>query len=298
MEYKIKRATDENWKVFEKYFAKDAIGDSDVMRREGKHRVIVKSQADESDSEIYDVNISFIKKSDTLKMTMLTIEENSRTSDTRAFTMTEEVMATAIHEIKNPLFAIRGYAQLLHQSFTEDDNRKRYTTLMLNEIDRLHRMTETFLRLGKKRVKNQKKFSVNEAIEEVIKLYGERLKKVKFEKQEQEEYYVNGDRDQLKQVFINLLENALDAVGDTGELKLKIYSGLDKVIVELKDNGPGIKKDDESRVFNAFFTTKIKGTGLGLYICKKIVEEHMGSIDFSSEEGKGTTFFVELPLAK
>jgi len=295
----INQIADEKLKAYEKYFTSEErpIFDTDLMVREGTHRVIVKSQEVESDSEIYDVNTSIIRKGYEVKGAMLTIEENNSAHDKNG-TMVEKMVAEVVHEIKNPLFSIRGYAQLLDKSLTEDDNRKKYTTIMLNEIDRLQGMTETFLFLSRQKAKKLKRLNINETVEEVVSLYSERMEKIKFEKQKSEENYVNGDKDQLKQVFINLFENALDAVGDSGQLSLRIYSTHDKVIIELKDNGPGIKKDDESRVFNPFFTTKKMGTGLGLYISKKIVEDHRGSIYFISEEGKGTTFFVELPLAK
>jgi two-component system, sporulation sensor kinase E len=109
---------------------------------------------------------------------------------------------------------------------------------------------------------------------------------------------VNADKEKLKQVFGNVLDNAIDALGAAPErhIDLFIENGGKRATVRLRDNGCGIAPDKLERIFNPFFTTKERGTGLGMAISKKIVEAHEGSIDVVSEPGRGTEFAVTLPL--
>jgi signal transduction histidine kinase len=106
---------------------------------------------------------------------------------------------------------------------------------------------------------------------------------------------VNADRDQLKQVFYNLVRNSAQAVGSDGELTIRNGFDDENVFLNFVDNGPGIPGDQVSRVFDPYFTTKKTGSGLGLMIVRRIVHEHGGEIEFASREGKGTKVTVYLP---
>ena len=110
---------------------------------------------------------------------------------------------------------------------------------------------------------------------------------------------INGDKEKLKQVFANVLDNAIDALAGVAEdrrVELFIENGGKRATVRVRDNGAGIAPDKVERIFSPFFTTKDNGTGLGMAISKKIVEAHEGSVDVVSEPGRGTEFAVTLPL--
>jgi signal transduction histidine kinase len=109
---------------------------------------------------------------------------------------------------------------------------------------------------------------------------------------------VNGSKDQLEQVFMNMLLNAQAAMPRGGTVTLKTHEKGDSVVIEITDNGVGIAPDAMSKLFDPFYSTKPNGTGLGLFVCHGIVEAHNGSIDVASKPGRGTTFTIRLPAQK
>ena len=100
----------------------------------------------------------------------------------------------------------------------------------------------------------------------------------------------------MNQALINIVNNAIDAIGETGKIELGFCRKNNKAVFEITDSGKGIPKEDISRIFNLYFTTKTKGTGLGLSIVQQIISQHNGAIFVESSEGKGTTFIIELPI--
>lgn len=109
---------------------------------------------------------------------------------------------------------------------------------------------------------------------------------------------IAGDQSQLQQVFLNLISNAIDAIGKNGEVEVSTRQLRNNIEVTIRDNGPGIPEEKRKRVFEPFFTTKTtgKGTGLGLWICYNIIEKLNGRIHLQSKEGGGSTFTVEIPI--
>jgi signal transduction histidine kinase len=110
--------------------------------------------------------------------------------------------------------------------------------------------------------------------------------------------YVLGDPDQLKQVFLNLLQNAMDAINGVGQIRIALQSNGLSAEIEFRDSGPGIPPEMIEKIFDPFFTTKPEGTGLGLAITKNIIQEHGGEIGVRSETGEGTCFLLRLPLER
>ena len=111
--------------------------------------------------------------------------------------------------------------------------------------------------------------------------------------------FVEGDPGKLKQVFLNLVKNAMEAMETGGRLTIGSKRSAGRVEITISDNGPGIQPKDREKLFTPFFTTKRRGTGLGLSVSKKIIEEHPGgTLDLESEEGKGTVVKISLPLLK
>ena len=140
--------------------------------------------------------------------------------------------------------------------------------------------------------------SIHKVIEEVVSLfqYSFDLKQIDYKLElDDNNLSVSLDRDQLIQIFINIIQNSVEAMSNGGNLSIKTYSQSNRVFIEIKDEGVGIKQEDMKKLFNPFFSTKKRGTGLGLYIIKRIIENNGGNIYIESREGTGTLTRIEFP---
>jgi two-component system nitrogen regulation sensor histidine kinase GlnL len=213
------------------------------------------------------------------------------------------------HEIKNPLVAISGSAQLLRKRLP--DQHHKFLDVVIKESDRINRMMERMLDFARPAPLELKLLNIHQILEEILVL---EKKNGNTNIQYIQNYdpslpQVEGDEDQLKQVFLNLVRNALEAMPDGGtlELRTRIHSHYtvitDKhpnsrqaILVEVRDSGSGIEGEDLDNMFTPFHTTKSKGSGLGLPLSLKIVENHKGKMNVHSETGKGTRVQVFLPV--
>lgn len=107
---------------------------------------------------------------------------------------------------------------------------------------------------------------------------------------------VKWDRNQIQQVIMNLVQNSFDSIENKGEIYIESFKQNEDIIIKIKDNGPGIPSHILNKIFNLYFTTKAKGTGIGLSIVQKIIMEHGGIINVESEENNGTEFSIKLPI--
>ncbi|AEE90518.1 Histidine kinase [Tepidanaerobacter acetatoxydans Re1] len=289
--------------------------DPPLYVREGSHRILIKYDDDKVSNNVYayDVDFSVIEDSTGILGCFATYEEAAETKrkesqrekvQNESLTAEKQMAASYIHEIKNPIFSIRGFLQILHQSFSEDDKRKEYVNIIISELDRMNSLINEFLSKYKDDsfINGEDKggTSVKKTIEEVVAFfqYGFKLKDITCKCDlSSDELVIMVDKEQLIQILINLIQNSIEAMKTGANLSIKAYA-KDKTtcIVEIKDEGIGIRQDDIDKIFNPFFSTKENGTGLGLYITKKIINNYGGSIYLESTEGKGTTFYLEFPL--
>ena len=286
--------------------------DPPLYIKEGSHRVLIEYQDNKKDNHVhgYDVNFSVLENSKGLLGCFLTFEDALELKELReqraqyeTLLAEKETAASYVHEIRNPLFSIRGFLQILQQSFSEDDKRREYTEIIINELDRMNNMLNEFLSKYREHssieYKNGNGISITKAIEEIIVFfqYSLQLKGITCELDiSDDDLYVSIDKAQLMQVFINIIQNSVEAMEKGAHLTIKAYQNDKKVCIEIKDEGVGIKQDELDKIFNPFFSTKEKGTGLGLYITKRIIDNNGGSIHMESTEGKGTTFYLEFPM--
>ena len=219
------------------------------------------------------------------------------------------------HEIRNPLGAIRGAVQLLARELGPDPRLAEYTDVLLKEVDRVNRIIETLLDLGRPVQVRRVPLNLHQLLERVILLTeeGARAGGVSVVRRYDPSLPpILGDEDRLLQVFHNLVRNAVDSMKRGGRLTLStrvslnpLYGKMDlgggqRTMVEVvtTDEGSGIPEAARTRIFDPFFTTKERGLGLGLAICHRILEEHRGAIHVESAEGRGTTVTCFLPIAK
>lgn len=213
-------------------------------------------------------------------------------------------MASGIaHEINNPLATIsacaEGLLNRMKKGKSDPGVLENYLKIINEEVMRCKNITTNMLSLVRETTYEKKDVDINEVLDKTLELIGfqGRLKKVEVVTNYQGKPVIPGSEGALKQVFLSIIMNALDAMEDKGTLTLE--TGMDdrKAFINIKDTGYGISPEDINRIFDPFFTTKIEkgGTGLGLSISNKIIAENYGKILVVSEQGNGTTFSITLP---
>ena len=215
-----------------------------------------------------------------------------------------EVAKRIAHEVKNPLTPIQLSAQRLRKRYLADlgstgDVFDLCTRTIINQVEELKRLVSEFSNFARMPAIQKAPDSLGEMVMEVLVLYREAHKHIDFRFNTPAEIPLfNFDRKQLKRVLINLLDNAVSALNDQGEVEisLSIDQEQKKLYLEVKDNGPGVKDKDKLRLFEPNFSTKKSGTGLGLAIASTIVADHGGYVRMRDNEPTGAIFEVELPL--
>jgi two-component system NtrC family sensor kinase len=206
------------------------------------------------------------------------------------------------HELNNPLTAILGYAQLL-ESEGLNERAQDYVAKMFKQAQRTHRVVQNLLSFARQRKPERAEVDIRKVLEETLALRDYDLKVNNIDVQKDlgpEPALVVADPHQIEQVFLNIINNAVDAVletGRAGKLRIRVFCERGDVCTQFADDGPGIK--DPKRIFDPFYTTKNvgKGTGLGLSICYGIVKEHGGDITAHNAAEGGAVIEVRLPMA-
>ncbi|HWR59561.1 MAG TPA: ATP-binding protein [Thermodesulfovibrionales bacterium] len=209
-----------------------------------------------------------------------------------------ELASNVAHEINTPLTSIIGFTELIRDETNLNIIRDKLS-IIEKESMRARYIVRELLRFARKRPLEIVEIDINEAIRDIRPLIEAQVKanRVTLNETYGELPGIKGDPNQLKQVFINLVNNAISAMPDGGTLGIVTSSDGDDVMVRIKDTGQGIPERIRARIFEPFFSTKKdKGTGLGLPISFRIIQDHGGRIDVESREGQGSTFTVYLPI--
>ncbi len=206
-----------------------------------------------------------------------------------------KIISGVAHEIRNPLFAIQSIAQLLEREI-EHEQHQTLLGALLKETSRMRNLVDELLLYGKPSALNITDVSLGALMAELKEYCKAKDNKVNLSIKAPPLATIRADKDKLFQVFLNLLDNALGAGSTQVTIASEKAGSLIRILI--KDNGAGIREQDLERIFDPFFTTKKEGTGLGLPICKKIIEDHGGSIEAQSQEGKGTTLMLTLRSGK
>ncbi len=226
------------------------------------------------------------------------------------------------HEIRNPLVSLRTFTQLMAQKWEDQNFRDKFLTIVPREIERINRIAESLLKFGRPWQAEVKEVSINSVLEEVLLLFEPEMKKknVNLNTKLADAPSFKGDAPQLVQAFTNIVKNAIEAVGDKGggdlnieteyilalKLKTRGYSINEMtwghriaekpyIMVRIHDAGGGVPEGKLQNLFDPFFTSKTYGTGMGLPITLRIIEEHRGTIKVKNRPGEGTTFVIYLP---
>ncbi|WP_170150253.1 ATP-binding protein [Oceanobacillus halophilus] len=205
-----------------------------------------------------------------------------------------QLAAGIAHEIRNPLTSIKGFLQILQAGV---NRKEEYYKIMIEEIEKMEKITSELLFISKPLTDLKKRESIKEMIDDTVSLLHSqaKLKNIELIVKEPITESVYCDKSQIKQVLINLVKNAIEAMEQPGEITLGVLSDSNQIEIMVTDEGPGIPQEMIQKLGEPFFTTKKNGTGLGIMISKQILEEHHGELKITQNEYKGSTFKLVFP---
>jgi len=260
-----------------------------------------------------DVSVMPLVRSKSVRGTIITIEditakknEEMRSRRLEGLASLTNLAATVAHEIKNPLGSISIYVQLLRKALerhglSEEPQFKKSLDVVNEEIERLNKIIVDFLFAVRPLKFEFAPLDVNALVRSLADFFAEELKvsgiSLTLELAEGIPP-IQGDERFIRQMFINLVKNAMGAMPTGGSLRIKTWAKEDTLGIVIEDNGSGIPANMLHRIFEPYFTTKVDGTGLGLTMTYKVVKEHGGDIRVQSEEGHGTCFTITLPVMR
>jgi signal transduction histidine kinase len=230
-----------------------------------------------------------------------------RAADAEALSAMGTLALNLAHEIRNPLNAAKLQLHLLGKKIDkqvgEEETRAamhRRVEIVGDEIARLNRLLTEFLELARPRGIAREPVHMGELVDSVLSLEREsaEARGVRVVRDVAHGAVAIGDAEKLRQVVLNLVVNALEAMKDGGVLTVRAAPDGERIVLSVEDTGPGIPAEVRAQVFDPFFTTKEAGTGLGLSIVRKIVDQHAGDVRLESEVGKGTTVRVWIPSGR
>jgi signal transduction histidine kinase len=228
---------------------------------------------------------------------IIAIEEQLRRSE--KLSTLGEMAAVLAHEIRNPLGSIRGTAEILRDDYRPGDPKHEFIEIQIKETERLNHVVEDFLRLARQKPVELRDCSIREELETIVTLVAKDAQNrgisLRLESNAEAAIF-RGDGEKLRQAFLNIVINALQATPAGGSVSIVLNKSDTGFEIIFRDSGSGIAPDDLQRIFEPFYTTKSDGTGLGLAVTRKIIEGHCGKMDIESKPGQGSTVSVRLPV--
>ena len=272
--------------------------ETEIITKDGSHKILeINTSLLEGEQNQQNGMVILVKDITRLKRLSEEIDRNKRLVSLGQF-------ASAIaHEIRNPLSSIRGLTQFLFESCSEGEERKGDLKIILKEVDRLNQLINQVLDYSRPKKLNISHFFLSEMVKELINLLKLESKEKAIDFQlnlGSAETDIFADRDQIRQALMNVMLNAIQAVGGQGKIGISLqtsqYKGQETILISIKDDGAGVGEKDLVHIFDPFFTTRSQGTGLGLSIAYNILEAHHGSIAITSKQGKGTEVKMYIPI--
>ncbi len=226
----------------------------------------------------------------------VTEEMEKRMHQTEKLAALGELAAGAAHEIRNPLAVLHGFFSLMKQSFTKEELEKYQVPLLIKEFDRINAIIEDMLLMARPGAPRLQETTFKTIFEQ-IPMFPDVTENEPELKMMLDDTKVMVDLKQMKQVIYNLYRNSREAIKDNGVITISSQKLNGKYQLFFKDNGSGIQDEVKSSLFHPFHTSKETGTGLGLTIVQRIIENHQGSIEVYETSSKGTTFLITLPIS-
>ncbi|UYZ22233.1 ATP-binding protein [Mesobacillus jeotgali] len=244
--------------------------------------------------------VSFIALSVTIyiiEMTNLQRKLMHELHKAEKFSAISQLAASVAHEIRNPMTTIRGFMQVLQGERNLNDNQNLFISISLQELDRTQTIIDNFLSLAKPNTGSMAKINLSELLKETIDFMRSysHLANTELVEAIDKDLCIKGDAHEIRQVFINILKNGIEAMPTGGSIYIIAKVDRENVRIQFRDEGVGMKKEQLDRLGQPYYSTKEKGTGLGMMISFDIIQRMRGKINVESEEGKGTTFTILLP---
>lgn len=257
---------------------------------------------DDRGKEIASVGI-FVDLGERLRMERKLSETRQHLLQSEKLAAMGRLTSQIAHELNNPLFGIMNTLELMKTEISPENKRRRLLDMSLSETERLADMLKKMLSFSTPDQVKRSNISINIVLEEILLLYGKRFREnsIKVTTRFMEfPGLVYASKDQLRQVFLNMFSNAMDAMPDGGVLSISTDQKDQTVLIVIADTGIGIEEENLERIFESFFTTKtdnVKGVGLGLSVCYGFIKDHGGEISVKSTPYRGTVFTISLPVA-
>ena len=210
-----------------------------------------------------------------------------------------QISAEIMHEINNLLTVIHGYTQLLSQQINPDNSSKGYVSTINEEIKRCKEIAKNILELSKNK-QTVEKVNINHLIRKIVDFLkiSKIAKNIHFNLNPGEDIpLIDANSNHIHQAILNILLNGIEAIGKnrSGIIEIKTEKDKNNIIIKIKDNGPGMPEEVVNKMLKPFYTSKEKGTGLGLYITHKLVKKYNGEIKINTQKGEGTEFTLIFP---
>ena len=244
---------------------------------------------------------SFVDLRDRLQMERALRDTQEQLLQSEKLAAMGRLTSQIAHELNNPLYGIMNTLELLKTEIPADNKRRKILEMALSEIMRLSDLLRKMLSFSKPDQEERHPVDINPVLDEILLLHEKQLKENDINiaaTYAKELGLIKASKNQLRQVFLNMVANARDAMPNGGTLSVATSGDNDNVFVEITDTGTGIREEHLDKIFDSFFTTKgeVKGVGLGLSVCYGFIEDHGGDIEVKSLVGEGTTFTISLPV--
>ncbi|WP_064094349.1 sensor histidine kinase [Rossellomorea aquimaris] len=207
-----------------------------------------------------------------------------------------ELAASIAHEVRNPLTVVKGFLQLMKKQAS--GSQQEYLTIVLTELGRAEEIINDYLNFAKPEFEKIEQINVKDVLSDVTLLLNAYALKegVSLEEEVKEDGYLHTDRNKLKQAFVNIIKNAIEATPPQGKVKVSLNRTNNQSVIIVQDTGKGMTREELGRLGTLFYTTKDRGTGLGTSVSIRIIEAMGGSVHYASEVNKGTIVTITLPL--
>ncbi|MBF0343375.1 MAG: GHKL domain-containing protein [Nitrospirae bacterium] len=225
------------------------------------------------------------------------LQETARQNE--RFALLGEMAAVLAHEIRSPLSAIKGFAQYIEEKVSHNEQLSEGAGIIIAESQRLETLTEDLLVYARPPVLQKQRFSISALVDEIHGLYEKKFGSITINKRiSLNNDIVLSDKEKLKQIMINIIQNAIDSTVGTGSIDISVLEKSDNMFIIIKDSGTGMDADTLKNALKPFYTTKVRGTGLGLSIVNNLVTMLGGTVAIDSAPNAGTTVTVSLPRVK